>query len=57
MTSIDPRRTETARQNQQRSADVQRTSEVARQATDIQRQTGCTRTEALRAAEKLVPWS
>jgi hypothetical protein len=57
MTLIDHRRTETARQNRQRSADVQRTSEVARQATDIQRQTGCTRTEALRAAEKLVPWS
>lgn len=33
----------------------QRISEVARMATQIQQQTGCTRTEALRVAERAIP--
>lgn len=38
-----------------RNAEVQRTSEVARIASQIQAQTGCTRTEALRIADAQVP--
>jgi hypothetical protein len=37
------------------NAEVQRTSEVARIATELQRQTGCTRTEALRIADARIP--
>lgn len=45
-----------ARENLWRSAESARTSEVARLATDLQKETGCDRTEALKAAEKLVPF-
>lgn len=44
-----------ARQNKLRSAAAQRTSEVARLATEIQRRERCTRTEALRIVERMVP--
>jgi len=37
-----------------RRRETERTSEVARMATDLQRQ-GLTRTEALKTAERLVP--
>ena len=40
------------RERQQRAAASARISDIARDATSIQKQTGCTRTEALRIAER-----
>lgn len=37
------------------NADAQRTSDVAHLANELQTSTRCTRTEALRIAERLVP--
>jgi hypothetical protein len=43
------------RLREQRNSEHQRRSDVTREANDIQQQTGCTRTEALRVAETLIP--
>ncbi len=43
------------REQMKRNAEAARTSEVAHAATQIQQQTGCTRSEALRVAEKNTP--
>lgn len=43
------------RQRAQRALEQTRISEVARTATQIEQQQGCTRTEALRLAERITP--